>query len=719
MCGITGFFNFNNSFKKIKKSLQKIKNRGLDNFGVYDFNKVYNYKNIKDLKIINSKNIVAHNLLKIVGNIRQPLTTKDKRFVFLSNQEIYNWKELSIQKKIKANNDTELLFKLLIKNNKIDLNKLNMLKGVWSFVLIDNKENKLYISRDIIGVKPLWYYYNKEENKFAFCSEKKGLVDLDNKYIKLLDPRYVLIYDINKNKINFKERKFINFPFKKNKLLVSENINTLEKKLVQSIKQRIPNKKFALLFSGGIDSLVIAKILKDLNYNFDLYFSYIKDLGQPKDLYFARHSSSYLNLKLVEVPITLNKLKLNLKKIITIIETSDPIQVGVALPIYFASKKAKDNKCQVLLSGLGSDEIFAGYNRFKSSNNIDLDSYNLLLQMHESNLYREDLISMNNNIEVRFPYLDLDLINFSFTLSKSLKINSKENKIILRKLAKKLNIPKLFYLRPKKAAQYGSNFDKAIIKLSKQNNFKTKSKYLASLIKGKNNLKLGCLFSGGKDSCLAYNIINNMNYKISCLLSILPTSNDSYMFQKPNINLLKLQSKSIGVDLLYRESKSIKEQELKDLELLIKEAIEKYNINGIVCGALFSNYQRKRIQDICNKLQLRFFAPLWNMPQDKELKLLLKKGFKFIICKVSALGLNHNYLGKIISEEDLKNFILLNKKYGFNVAGEGGEYETIVVDSPDFSKKINILDYKKVIENENSAYLILKKIKLVNKKFLI
>lgn len=481
-------------------------------------------------------------------------------------------------------------------------------------------------------------------------------------------------------------------------------LSLLEKSILKLTENR--SKKYGLLLSGGIDSSILAIILKNNKIKFNCFFAYVKDTTDPKDLYFAKKLAKDLDLNLEIISCEKKELPIIIKDIIKITKSSNPITVGVAIPGYLCAKKAKSKKINVLFSGLGSDELFAGYHKFRLTKDIKEETKKCLDNLQKDNLDRDQAIASYFNLSVECPYLDKDLINYSLNIDPKYLISKTQNKIIIREIGKDLGLNKEFSERKKVACQYGSNSDRVIEKLAKENKFKTKTDYLNSLYK-KN---IGALFSGGKDSNLSMFLLKD-KYNISCLLSIIPTSNDSYMYQKPDLKILKSQADCLNLPLLTQKSKSVKEDELNDLEELIKTAIKKYNITGIVCGALFSNYQKERVLKICNKLKIELHSPLWQMDQEKEIELLLNNKFKFIVCKIAALGLDQKYLGKVISKEDLTDFKKLNKKYGFNIAGEGGEYETIVIDSPMFNKKIEILDYKIIMENDFTGFIEIKKIK--------
>ncbi|VVB81978.1 Diphthamide synthase [uncultured archaeon] len=165
------------------------------------------------------------------------------------------------------------------------------------------------------------------------------------------------------------------------------------------------------------------------------------------------------------------------------------------------------------------------------------------------------------------------------------------------------------------------------------------------------------------------------------------------MFHTPNIDVTLLQSQSMGIPLVRVVTKGEKEIELDDLKKAVKEAVDRYKIEGIVTGAVRSTYQASRVQRLCHELNLWCFNPLWLLNQVELLHELLEKGIHAIISGVFAEPLDESYLGK---EIDIKMIERLSKQQ--NPAGEGGEIETTVLDAPIFKKKIiitkNETDYK-------------------------
>jgi len=215
-------------------------------------------------------------------------------------------------------------------------------------------------------------------------------------------------------------------------------------------------------------------------------------------------------------------------------------------------------------------------------------------------------------------------------------------------------------------------------------------------------MKLGVLFSGGKDSTLATWLAKKQGYEIGCLITLISKNPHSYMFHTPSIKQTKKQAKAMKIPLIKIKTKGEKEKELRDLEKAIEKAKKEYGIEGIVTGAVESVYQASRIQKICDKLDLECFNPLWQKDQISLLEDLIKNKFSVVITGVFAYPLNEKWLGRKIDKKFVEEVKELNKKYKINPAGEGGEFETFVLHAPGlFKKELKIKD-KKISGEGNS-----------------
>lgn len=215
-------------------------------------------------------------------------------------------------------------------------------------------------------------------------------------------------------------------------------------------------------------------------------------------------------------------------------------------------------------------------------------------------------------------------------------------------------------------------------------------------------MKIASLFSGGKDSVYSSYIAKKQGHELMCLITLFSSNKESYMFHTPSIEKTKYQAKTMNLPLLIQKTKGKKEEELKDLETAIKKAIKKYKIQGIVTGAIKSEYQASRIQKICDNLNIKCINPLWQINELDYLKKLLEDNFQVIITGVFAYPLNQLWLGREIDNKFIEEVKKLNEKYKIHPAGEGGEFETFVLNCPLFQKPLKIKSYKDFKEGENS-----------------
>tara|TARA_Y100000310_G_scaffold326771_1_gene392121 strand:+ start:619 stop:1299 length:681 start_codon:yes stop_codon:yes gene_type:complete len=218
-------------------------------------------------------------------------------------------------------------------------------------------------------------------------------------------------------------------------------------------------------------------------------------------------------------------------------------------------------------------------------------------------------------------------------------------------------------------------------------------------------MKLAALFTGGKDSTYAIYLAQKADHEITCLITMQSDNQDSYMFHTPAIELTELQAESMQFPHIIGNTVGEKEKELVDLKELIIAAKSKFEFEGIITGAVESVYQATRVQKICNDLKLWCFNPLWLKNQKKLMQELLENNFKIIFSGVAADGLDESWLGEVITEEDLERLRKLHKKNRISFSGEGGEFESLVVNCPLFKKRINLIEFDKLMENSYTGRL--------------
>lgn len=219
-------------------------------------------------------------------------------------------------------------------------------------------------------------------------------------------------------------------------------------------------------------------------------------------------------------------------------------------------------------------------------------------------------------------------------------------------------------------------------------------------------MKSAVLFSGGKDSVMALNYALNNGDEVKYLLSMRSKNDESYMFHVPNIHMTDLISEAVGIPLIKGESSGIKEKELDDLERELAN-LKENGIESIYTGALFSIYQKSRIESLCEKIGLKAISPYWHVDPEEYMYDILDCGFEVIISGVFADGLDESWLGSTINELLISELLKINEKHGINLAFEGGEAETLVIDGPIFKKKIKILNAEKDWHFDNGTYNIL------------
>lgn len=223
-------------------------------------------------------------------------------------------------------------------------------------------------------------------------------------------------------------------------------------------------------------------------------------------------------------------------------------------------------------------------------------------------------------------------------------------------------------------------------------------------------MHLSALSSGGKDSSLAHWLALENGHKIENIVSMIPNRNDSWMFHKPDEKIIQLYAKAAELPLIKKRTSGIKEQELNDL----KNVLAELSTEGVVSGAVASSYQKSRIEKICRDLNLKSIHPLWNQNPLHLMKELLKKDFEIIITSVSAEGLGKEWLGRKITEKSLKELKNLSEKHGIHLAGEGGEYETLSLNTPFFKKRIKLTETEKIWKKDR-GHLKINKSTLIEK----
>jgi diphthine-ammonia ligase len=228
--------------------------------------------------------------------------------------------------------------------------------------------------------------------------------------------------------------------------------------------------------------------------------------------------------------------------------------------------------------------------------------------------------------------------------------------------------------------------------------------------------RVAVLFSGGKDSAYALHVAWLKGFEVTNLIILVPRSSESWMFHVPNIHWATLQAKALEIPYVKLETSGIKERELEDLKRALEISINRFDIDGVVAGALLSDYQRMRLAALCEELGLRSYTPLWRKDPERYLEELVALGISFVITRIASPGLPKSMLGKLVDRTLAQRIIELSRRYKFNPSFEGGEAETFVVDAPLFKKKIVIEDFDVLEFSEWESELVIKSAKLVDKQ---
>ena len=372
MCGIAGIVGFRDDIL-IDKMCQSIRHRGPDAIGTF-FTENVSFGHSR-LSIID---------LNKISN--QPMTTNDKNHHIVYNGEIYNFLEIKTEliKKgycFKSKSDTEVVLYAYAEWGSDCLNKLN---GMFAFAIHDKKKNLVFLARDRVGIKPLYYYHKLDRT--IFSSEIKSILKYD-KYEKEIDSGslqnyFQFRYTPNENSLFKNIKKFPpghyaiikNGKFKTYKYWDIENykpkniysFNSYYEKfsflLEDSVKKRlVSDVPFGMYLSGGIDSTVILSIMsKFYQEKINTYsIDFIPPIGEAKE---AEKISSKFNTNHHEINISEDDLSL-FPEIINFLD--EPQGDAIILPSYKLSLESSKN-VKMVLTGEGADEILTGYQFYKS-----------------------------------------------------------------------------------------------------------------------------------------------------------------------------------------------------------------------------------------------------------------------------------------------------------------------------------------------------------------
>ncbi len=401
---------------------------------------------------------------------------KDENHLFLDGR-IFNISE--IIHNLKEHHDEEIknesvivhffeeLKKRNFENSKIFEKISNNLEGMFAAALIFKDE--LFLFRDLIGIKPLYLHYGPKY--LAFASEKKALWAVGiHENIQYLPPG---------NAVKVTKDGFISlyqgmFERKNIKTLHLENyLEGITRLLENNVSSLIPKKAFYLLLSGGIDSSILAAILKSKGIEFN---SLVIGSKKSKDINEAREVADFLDINLEVLKIDVSDLEKMISSLIYSLESRDEKKLNIAFPFFYASSYVHKKGSDIIFAGQGADELFGGYERHELAMKEDPIKFqemmwNDLEELYIQNLQRDDAASMANSIELRLPYLNKGFIEHCMQIPPSCKIRPPIRKYILRQVGGKLGLPEKITQKPKRAMQFSSGSYDILKKLARNHGF--------------------------------------------------------------------------------------------------------------------------------------------------------------------------------------------------------------------------------------------------------
>ena len=451
MCGIFSLLNYKHyDLETITKEFMKGQNRGPE------FSKLDN----KYLKMILGFHRLAINGLNNESN--QPLIFND--IVLICNGEIYNYTFLyeSMNVTPLTDSDCEVIIHLYLKYGIEQT--LNMLDGVFSFILYDNRitedlNNKMFIARDPYGVRPLYYIKPTNDNIFTnlygFASELKCLEefynnDVDGYIIKQFEPGTYSILNLSSKVSADWEMEKENIPyfiptFSYNWVDHKYKYNQISCYLNDAVTKRCltTERHIACLLSGGLDSSLIAALVNNfynLNHLPNKLETYSIGLEGSEDLKFARIVADYLGTNHTEIIVTEKEMFEAIPEVIYAIESYDTTTIRASIGNYLLGKYiSKRSDAKVIFNGDGSDELFGGYlymNQCPDDIEFDKETRRLLKEIHTFDVLRSDKSISSNGLEPRTPFLDKGFVNFVLSIPPYVRnhknINNGIEKYILR-----------------------------------------------------------------------------------------------------------------------------------------------------------------------------------------------------------------------------------------------------------------------------------------------
>ena len=400
----------------------------------------------------------------------------------ICNGEIYNWKELyeKIGVAPSTKSDCEIIIHLYLQFG-IEYT-LQLLDGVFAFILFDTKKNKLFVARDLYGVRPLFIGENNEddctETSYYFSSEMKQIAFHNMNYVKQFTPGTYSTFHCNNDEVFtfVSNKRFLDVPSVINTSYKLDNpsyYNDIYNALSDAVEKRVDNtdRELCCLLSGGLDSSLITALV---NKHYTKYnpgkklHTWSIGMKGSEDLKYAQKVADYLGTAHHAIELEKSEFLEAISEVVYTIESYDTTTVRASVGNWLVSKYIKNcSDAKVVFNGDGSDEVCGGYIYFHCAPNcleFDKECKRLLKDIHYFDVLRSDRSISSHGLEARTPFLDKNFVQTYLSLPPHIRNHSENNqceKYILRKAFDRDGLlPKEVLWRTKEAFSDGVSSEK-------------------------------------------------------------------------------------------------------------------------------------------------------------------------------------------------------------------------------------------------------------------
>jgi asparagine synthase (glutamine-hydrolysing) len=435
MCGIAGSYPGSHS-DKVRVGIARINHRGPDDSGVIDL----------------TSGSLGHTRLSIIDveNGHQPMS--DGRAWIVFNGEVYNFQDLRclISSPMETNSDTEVVLRLY---QHLGPESASILDGMFAYAIIEG--GKLFMARDPLGIKPL--YYTVQKDNLYFASEMKALQGISTEILEFPAGHWW--------HSDYGMRQFHQLIDRSNSHppIVPASQEDVQVNIYQKLKSSVEKRMIAdedvpvgISLSGGLDSSIVAAFGRDVK---DDLKTFAVGVAGAEDLQASIEAAEYLNTHHYVYQYTLEEMLDSLPEVIYHLESYDAPLIRSAIPNYFLAKIASEH-VKVILTGEGADEIFAGYEYLEDiadPGKLQEELLCITRALHNTNLQRADRMSMAFGLEARVPFLDKEFVDYVLAIPPSMKMRfeGQLEKNLLRKACQG-TLPESILFRPKSKFSEGA-----------------------------------------------------------------------------------------------------------------------------------------------------------------------------------------------------------------------------------------------------------------------